>query len=353
MYSTDEERGLEALEAVINSDPLKQLRKYSLKGQSEQMEKKMLNDTYVLGKLALQGQTTILYAPPNSGKTLLTLHLLIEAIDSGDIEASNVYYINADDSYKGLITKTKIAEKHGFEMLSPHYNGLNIKDITGLMFDLIEDDKAHGIILIIDTLKKFVDLMDKKSSSDFANLMRGFTSKQGTIIAHAHVNKHKDSHGKNIHSGTSDMKDDSDCVYVITTISDRGNQKVIEFENIKNRGNVVQKASYSYSKANNSYDDVLSSVEEIGDRERDVLEKEARTKKLRDENIDTVNEITSLIKGNEYNQQDLIRKVVEQTGESKKKVRTIILGLTGLHKDQGSLWNHSSGEYNSNIYHLL
>ena len=348
-----EETGLEALEEVLNSDPLEMLRKFSLKGQSEQMERKMLDDTYVMGKLALQGQTTILYAPPNSGKTLLTLHLLIEAINSGSIEASNVYYINADDNYKGLITKTKIAERHGFEMLSPNYNDLTIKDITGLMLSLIESDKAHGIILIIDTLKKFVDLMDKKSSSDFANLMRGFTSKQGTIIAHAHVNKHKDSQGKNIHSGTSDMKDDSDCVYVVTTISDRSSQKVIEFENIKNRGNVIQKATYSYSKDSCSYEDILNSVEEVGDREREILKRDAITKKLRDGNIETVNVITSHIKGNKYNQINLIKKVVEETGESKKKVRSILLGLTGLHKDQGALWNHSTGDFNSNIYYLL
>lgn len=82
------------------------------------MREKMLEDKYVLGRIAILGQITAIYAKPNSGKTLLTIHLLIEATKSGELDGSSVFYINADDTYKGLVYKTELAERYGFQMIA-------------------------------------------------------------------------------------------------------------------------------------------------------------------------------------------------------------------------------------------
>ena len=44
----------------------------------------------------------MIYAKPNTGKTLLVIWMLIQAIKDKKIDGKNVHYINADDDYKGL-----------------------------------------------------------------------------------------------------------------------------------------------------------------------------------------------------------------------------------------------------------
>ena len=177
------------------------------------------------------GQATAYYAKPNSGKTLLTICLLIEAMKKGEIKADDVFYINADDNYKGLVTKLEIAEKYGFNMLAPSFNGFEASKFMDYLSQLILTDDAKGKVLILDTLKKFTNIMDKKVASDFGVYMRSFVSKGGTIIMLAHTNKHRDDEGKVVFSGTSDIVDDVDCAYTID-VSENGNQetKTIIFE---------------------------------------------------------------------------------------------------------------------------
>jgi len=70
----------------IIADTSFNLAKFALNGTSKKMREKMLNDIFVLSQIALLGQITIIYAKPNTGKTLLTLHLLIQAIINGTIK---------------------------------------------------------------------------------------------------------------------------------------------------------------------------------------------------------------------------------------------------------------------------
>lgn len=85
---------------------------------------------------------------------------------------------------------------------------------------LIDGDSfASGTAVIPDTLKKFTDLIDKKLTSQFGVIARGFLFAEGTLISLTHTNKHVGVDGKKILPGTSDICDDSDCVFVIDTIS--------------------------------------------------------------------------------------------------------------------------------------
>jgi len=183
----------------------------ALNGNSTKMEEQMLEDTYVLMLIAILGQHTAIYAGPNFGKTLIVLWLIIEAINNGNFKPSNLLYINADDNYKGLTQKLKIAEKHGLLMTAPGYNNFQAIHLTKMLREYVIHDEANGKIVILDTLKKFTDLMDKKAGSDFGNVAREFTGKGGTIISLAHVNKKKDSDGKSVMAGTTDISDDADC----------------------------------------------------------------------------------------------------------------------------------------------
>ena len=60
--------------------------------------------------------------------------------------------------------------------------------------------------------------MDKRMSTDFGIIARGFVS-AGGIYCPCHTNKNPNSDGKAQYSGTSDIVDDSDCCFVIDSVS--------------------------------------------------------------------------------------------------------------------------------------
>ena len=187
------------------------LARYSLRGQADSLERNMVNQVAILGRIALRGQATVLYAAPGTGKTFLTIHLLCDAIERGVLEPEKLFYLNMDDNSNGLITKVRIAELHGFHMLAPGHKNFEAKLFASKLKEMTDGDTAKGVVVILDTLKKFTNLMDKGSSSEFGSLVRNFVMKGGSVIALAHTNKNPGADGKPIHAGTSDIVEDFDC----------------------------------------------------------------------------------------------------------------------------------------------
>ncbi|MBT4442499.1 MAG: AAA family ATPase, partial [Oceanospirillaceae bacterium] len=227
------------IEAKPRLSALDQLSAYTANGRSAEMRQQMLDDKYVLDRIAIRGQWTTLYAAPNGGKTLLTLWMLIQQVKAGEIDGSKIYYVNADDHYKGQVEKLELLEPHKINVLLPNHNGFDTDKLTQLIGQLTKDKQAMGQVIILDTLKKFTDLMDKKASSEFGKLARTFVGAGGTIIALAHTNKNKDDEGKGVAGGTSDIMDDCDCAFLIEGRGPDGHNKYKAiFYNRKARGDV-------------------------------------------------------------------------------------------------------------------
>ena len=275
-----------------SKSPLAAMEKFSVTGSSQQLKEKMLADAFVMQNIAILGRWTTLYAAPNTGKTLLTLWLLREQILAGVIDANKVFYVNADDNYNGMVTKVEIAEEFGMEMLVPNLNDFTVGEIQNLMRDLAGTGEAQGVVIVLDTLKKFTDLMDKSASTAFGTVARGFVSAGGTLITLAHTNKHPDAKGRGIHSGTSDIVDDCDCTYIIDQISVAESPfssiRTVEFTNKKCRGDVATTLGFSFEKKTGAeYLSLLDSVKRISSGEiddanrsaaiRDGLEKDGRS----------------------------------------------------------------------------
>tara|TARA_R110001606_G_C15389631_1_gene651366 strand:- start:493 stop:2721 length:2229 start_codon:yes stop_codon:yes gene_type:complete len=326
--------------------------KFSLNGDSQAMKEKMLTDTYVLGELAVLGELTALYAKPNSGKTLLTIYLLIEAIKAGNIKAEDVYYINADDNYKGLVHKLELAEKHGFQMIAPGFKGFDTASFGFYLAQLMATNEAKGKVIILDTLKKFTNIMDKKLASDFGNQMREFVTNGGTIIMLAHTNKNRDADGKVVFSGTSDIVDDVDCAYTLDVNEDKSGaiDKVVLFENIKSRGDVAQEAAYKYTAKASNYQDLLDSVSPVDEGEAQLARERIRMDSLLNKNEDLIEVIIELIEGGTILKTELINKAIEQSGESKAKVRTALKEHTGKKFIDGHRWEEYKGKEAAKMY---
>ena len=255
------------------------LDKFSLLGRSSDLEKIATKQNYLLGNLAISGQATVLYAWPNTGKTLFVLYLLIEAIKLGKIDPSRLYYINVDDDLSGVIQKNNYAEEYGFHMLAEGHLNFTASSFLELMTDMTVNNQANGVIIVLDTLKKFANLMDKVNSSKLTKVVRGFIMKGGSVLALAHANKKPDSDGKPIFTGTTDILDDFDCAYRMYPIDGEANLKTIEFENIKRRGDVPSFVAYSYSNESGiSYTERFMSVQKVDEAQLDSLRHAAKLK---------------------------------------------------------------------------
>ena len=255
--------------ADVQVTPALILTAYSLTGSLTQLKREAREQVRLLDGLALMGQATVFFAAPNTGKTLLVLWLLIEAIKERRVDPSRVYYLNCDDSLSGLIQKLELAEQYGFHMVAEGYREFEARKFHALLNELIASDEAGGVVIVLDTLKKFSDLMDKQVSSRFMTVIRKFVLKGGTAVLLAHTNKNPGPDGKPVFAGTTDVRDDVDCAYIMWASDDpETGERIVQFENRKSRGDVRQQASFAYLLGDSlSYRDRLASVRPINEPE--------------------------------------------------------------------------------------
>lgn len=239
---------------------------YSLLGDVAELEANAQAAEPMLGSICHKGQVTVLYAPPNAGKTLLTMRMLLDAIAEGRVHGSDVYYVNADDSSEGLAVKARLIEDAGVNMLAPGFKGFETSMLVPALEKMAADKSALGKLFIIDTLKKTTDLMNKAHASAVGDVCRKVGMAGGTILALAHTNKNPSPSGQLVYCGTGDIVQDFDCAYIISPIptASVSDHKVVEVEAIKRRGAGVQKTAYRYSTVQGEdYPSLVASVEEL------------------------------------------------------------------------------------------
>lgn len=315
----------------------------------------MLDDKYVLDRIAILGQWTNFYATPNTGKTLLTIWMLVQQVKAGEIDGSKIHYVNADDHYKGSVEKLELLEPHKINVLIPTQNNFDTDKLTRLIGQLTKDNEAMGQVIILDTLKKFTDLMDKKAATAFGKLARSFVGAGGTIITLAHTNKNRNDKGKRVFGGTSDILDDCDCSYVIDGGGPDGHNKYRAiFDNNKARGDVAQKVAFQYSKLDGcTYEQLLNSIVRLGKKEAKAADKENQLRK--DIRVDktTVDAILEALGDGELNTQAILSHVTEETPIGRRPAKIALIKWTGEDYDQGHRWTFRRGEKNEKLYTRL
>jgi hypothetical protein len=254
-----------------------------------------------------------------------------------------------DDTAEGLLQKTRIASEYGFQMLAAGYVGFSAQEFSGVIKDMIDNNRASGVVIILDTLKKFVDLMNKSEASRFNNLVRQFTVKGGTVIGLAHTNKNPGPDGKPRYAGTSDVVDDWDCGYTIALVSNDSGKKVVEFENIKRRGDVVERVAYQYSTmANQSYEALIQSVELVDEDNLIGL----RQQEKRRSDAELIEVAKDCINQGYNSKMKLARAIADRAGISRQKAIELIETYTG-DDPQKHQWNFKKGERGVQKFELI
>ena len=292
---------------------------------------------------------------PNTGKTLLTIWMLVQQVKAGEIDGSKIHYVNADDHYKGSVEKLELLEPHKINVLIPNQNNFDTDKLAQLIGQLTKDNEAMGQVIILDTLKKFTDLMDKKAATAFGKLARSFVGAGGTIITLAHTNKNRNDEGKRVFGGTSDILDDCDCSYVIDGGGPDGHNKYRAiFDNNKARGDVVQKVVFQYSKLDGcTYEQLLNSVVRLGKKEAKTADKENQLHKDIQADKPVVEAILEALGDGELLTKGILDYVVEETVIGRRLVKKALLAWTGEDYDQGHRWTVRRGEKNEKLYTCL
>jgi Primase C terminal 2 (PriCT-2)/Bifunctional DNA primase/polymerase, N-terminal len=327
------------------------LGKFSLRDRLLEIEQHAQAQIPILGSLVIYGQASVIYGQPNTGKTVITLHLLIEDIKAGVIDAENLYYLNMDDNSNGLIEKLRLAQEHGFHMLADGHEGFSAEVFRKVLVTMVESDAAKGVIVVLDTLTKFVNTMDKLACRAFATLIRQFVLKGGTVIALAHTNKNPGADGQPVYAGVTDIVNDFDCMHILSTVSQQadGNQKVVEFNNRKRRGSNVLTASFSYALERNiSYEALLLSVQSV---DPDAV----TTLKAREElanDFDVIKVVKTCIAEGVTTKMNLAAEVAKRSGVSRRAALDIIEKYTGADIEKHH-WNFAVKDRGAKVYHLL
>lgn len=246
--------------------------RFSLRGSADDLDAGAADTKPILGVFIMDGQATMIYAAPNTGKTLIMVYLVIEAIKEGRIDPNKVFYFNADDGSRGLAMKVRFLQEVGAHMLAPGHRGFKIRHLVEKMVQAVEDGTALGTLIVIDTLKKFTDLMDKKRSSEFAQVCREYVMAGGTVVALGHTAKNSNADGSPRYQGTTDILEDFDAVYVaeVLTADARSGEKVVRFRMQKKRSDSPDVAAYAYANGPGvAYEEMLASVQYVDPDEVD------------------------------------------------------------------------------------
>lgn len=325
------------------------LTRFSITGASEKLANQLTKQIFVLDCLALKGQSTVIFAAPNTGKTALAFNLVASQLQKTPELAGEFYIVNADDNATGVVDKTIIAEEPGINILVPGHLGFETKRLIPMMDTICQKGDAPRVIIIVDTLKKVVDVMRKSNLREFGDSVRRFVSMGGTFIALAHTNKRKAANGESIPEGAGDILNDCDCAYVIEEVERDENSKTVKFRNIKSRGGAAQELYFRYSVEDNlNYSELLASIERIPEHDIDQFRKapEDKTESLIIraiiDSIDTGHDTKMRIR-------DFAASI---SGASKRQVLAVLEKYTGSEPNSHK-WNFTRGERGKLTYSVL
>lgn len=327
------------------------LLRFSLIEKADELDAEAADTKALLGRFVMDGQATMIYAPPNTGKTLIILFLILKAIEEGLIDPKNVFYFNADDGSRGLADKNRLMADAGAHMVAPGRRGLKVKHLVQTMLQAVENGSARGTLLVIDTLKKFADPMSKKESRDFAQVCREYVMAGGTIVALGHTRKNPRADGTYEYQGTTDIKEDFDAVYIAFVVKTKStDQRVVKFQFEKKRADSPDIVAYAYSdEAGISYEEKLASVRSVDPDDLDDISSGPETY-CEPLLMSAIGELITTGQG--HGQMALAKAAAKACGVSHKAALSVLQRYTGT-TPREHLWTYQKGNRGVRIYELI
>lgn len=212
---------------------------------TEELMREISDVQFCWMNLLVQGHMTVVCSKGNGGKTTIMVKACEDMVKSG----YEIFYVNADASADQLKQYHTHATKHGYSLLAPDLHlGKSAEDVFNLLTEMSQADENYsGTILILDTMKKFVALMNKALIGRFNSILRALTAKGMTIICLAHTNKHNDKDGKPVFEGTGDVRNDFDELIYLISIKNEDGSLVVSTDADKIRASGIKNYTFDIS----------------------------------------------------------------------------------------------------------
>jgi hypothetical protein len=235
----------------------------------------------------------------------------------------------------------EVAKNHGFSVISSQAQAnTTTDDILDGMVDMAKcGENLSNTIFILDTLKKFADVLSKQRLKEFFVALRHLTRKGASIIALAHANKYLDDNGNMVYEGVGDMKADIDAMYYLyddgNVLASDVRYGTLKYE--KGRAiNAMKEVSYRFDL--NNYE--AHKLDMVIDTKR-----MAHQHQLTEEYSDLIEHIKDNLRGGiSRNQSHLTSEITEHFGLSRYKAIDI------LHKLSGKVWFREKGGDTNRAY---
>lgn len=190
--------------------PMNILEKFYASQTTDEMMEKIQDADFCFAELIVRSHLQAYVAPANTGKTAFAIYASAEMAKSG----YEVIYINADASASDLKFYHNHARTNAYTLISPDLSNQSTDDILNLLKEMARsEDDLNNLVIVIDTVKKFVDVIQKSQAKAFFKILRSLTAKGITVICLGHTNKHQDHSGKALYEGTADLRNDVDELY--------------------------------------------------------------------------------------------------------------------------------------------
>lgn len=197
-------------------------------------------------RLIVKGHMIVICAEGNGGKTTIMVNAAADMSKDG----LNVLYINVDSSASDLIWYHEHAQEHGYSLIAPDlHEGMSASDALSHLKEMANDNIVRpNLVIILDTLKKFTDVINKSRSKEFYATLRKLTAKGITLVCLAHTNKYNDDTGMPVFEGTGDLRNDFDELIYFTRVVNEDKTLTVTTKIDKDRAVGLKDTSFHISR---------------------------------------------------------------------------------------------------------
>jgi hypothetical protein len=211
---------------------------------TNEIAKKIGEEKFVFRHLFPHAQSTILVGEGNAGKTTFMVYVAAQMAKEG----FQVLYVNADASASQLKDYYHHAEDNNYSLINPDLTNGSTETVVAELINISKSEHdLSNVVIILDTLKKFVDLMSKTQARNFFKILRALTAKSVTVISLAHSNKYKDTDGLPIYEGTADVRNDNDNLIYLVGIKNEDGTKTVSTKKDKERA-AIEDVSFTINR---------------------------------------------------------------------------------------------------------